>query len=79
MNFDGVFVNSIREICLVGEIDSDFFNGTVEDFAKLIYGIGINIAVIPQTIQLTSTKVIVFEQLVLRNAFSFHGIPEWVK
>ena len=25
MNFDGVFVNLIREICFVGEIDSDFF------------------------------------------------------
>ena len=25
MNFDGAFVNSIRKICFVGEIDSDLF------------------------------------------------------
>lgn len=46
MNFDGVFVNSIREICLVGEIDGDFFNGTVEDFAKSIQSIGADILIL---------------------------------
>ena len=69
---------SVGRFCVIGEIDGDFFNGTVENFAKRVERIGADILIFAQTTQLSSTEVIILEQLILGNTAFLHSLPKWV-
>lgn len=56
----------------------DILHPALEDVAQLVDGVGLHVLVVTQAVELGAVDVIVGVEVILGDAFGFHGEPEAV-
>lgn len=60
-------------------IGSHIFQPTVQNAAELVEGVGADIPVFAQSVQLAGADFVFFDKFILRDAFFLHRLPKRFK